>query len=84
MSEALRVCKRCLLLQCGKEDIMADIKERIKKLSADEKTPDGLYQQRLAVCKECDFLADGTCLKCGCYPEFRGAFVKNKCPQKKW
>lgn len=83
-SEELRVCRRCLLLQSGKDDIMADIKERIEKMKPSEKATDEIYSSRLSICSACDFLADGTCLKCGCYPEFRAAFAKNRCPHKKW
>lgn len=84
MTENERVCRRCLLLQSGMEDILKDINSRIEKIPQDDKTPAPEYEKRLGICSDCDFLSDGTCLKCGCYPEFRGAFVKNKCPVKKW
>ncbi len=80
----LRPCAKCLLLQSGKEDILADIKSRIEKLSPDEKTDEKAYGKRLSVCSVCEYLVSGTCLKCGCYPEFRAAFAKNVCPSKKW
>ena len=83
MNENNRPC-RCLLMQTGKEEIALDIKKRIEKLSEKERTPSGEYERRLSVCKACDDLADGTCLKCGCYPEFRAAFIKNACPCRKW
>lgn len=79
-----RICFRCLLTESGKEEILADIKERISRISDSEKTEEGEYGRRLSVCSDCEFLADGTCLKCGCYPEFRGAFAKNRCPVRKW
>ena len=82
--EMLRPCGKCLLLQSGKEDILADIKSRIEKLSPDEKTDEKAYGERLAVCSACEYLLSGTCLKCGCYPEFRAAFASNGCPVKKW
>ena len=82
--EMLRPCGKCLLLQSGKEDILADIKSRIDKLSPDEKTDEKAYGERLAVCSVCEYLLSGTCLKCGCYPEFRAAFAKNDCPVRKW
>jgi hypothetical protein len=83
MSENIRPC-RCLLAQTGKEETAADIKARIERLSEKERADSELYKKRLEVCTACDFLADGTCLKCGCYPEFRAAFAKNRCPAKKW
>ena len=82
--ENLRFCRKCLLLQSGKEDILTDIKSRIEKLSPNEKTQPPIYRERLGMCSDCEFLVSGTCLKCGCYPEFRAAFAKNTCPVKKW
>ena len=83
MSGNTRPC-RCLLAQTGKEEIAADIKARIEKLSEKERAAGDLYEERLGICKACGHLSDGTCLKCGCYPEFRAAFAKNRCPAKKW
>lgn len=79
-----RECRRCLLIKSGKEDVLADIRKRIEKIPAEEKTTQPEYQDRLAICESCDYLNGGTCLKCGCYPEFRSAFKTNKCPIKKW
>ena len=78
------ICKRCLLLESGKEDIYSSVKEHIEKIKPNEKCGDEEYKNRLAVCSGCDYLSGGTCLKCGCYPELRAAFIKQKCPYKKW
>ena len=78
------ICKRCFLLESGREDIHKNIKEHIDRLSENEKSSDEDYRRRLGVCAECEFLSGGVCLKCGCYPEFRAAFKKQKCPYKKW
>lgn len=43
-----------------------------------------VYEKRLAICKECDFLNAGTCLECGCYVELRAAAKISHCPYKKW
>ncbi len=79
-----RVCRRCLLLQSGRGDVLEDIRIRIEKLSEKERVKSEIYEERLGICAGCEFLADGTCLKCGCYPEFRAAFAKNRCPNCKW
>lgn len=79
-----RVCRRCLLLESGKTDILKTVREHIEKISPEEKTESELYKTRIDICSKCDFLEDGTCLKCGCYPEIRAAFGKNRCPYKKW
>jgi len=79
-----RFCLRCFLKDSGMEETLLSIFERMKRIPPNEKTPDGEYNSRLAVCKECDWLVGGTCNKCGCYPEFRAAFIKQHCPAKKW
>lgn len=79
-----RVCRRCLLFESGKEDTLKSIKEHIERIPPPDRSGDEEYKKRLALCSACDFLSDGTCLKCGCYPEFRAAFRKQKCPYKKW
>lgn len=77
-------CKRCFLFESGREDIKKNIDEHIKKISPEEKSDDEVYRRRLGVCGSCDYLSGGVCLKCGCYPEFRAAFKRQKCPYKKW
>ncbi len=79
-----RICRRCFLLKSGKQDILADIQSRIERITPDQKTDSNEYHLRLVACGECEYLIDGVCLKCGCYPEFRAAFNKNRCPNKKW
>ena len=82
-----RECKKCLLYESAEGDILKDIKEKIDKLSPDEKCDGEVYNQRLEKCKNCDNLISGVCMKCGCYVEFRAAFKKQKCPwagERKW
>ena len=84
MSPDKRICRRCLLYESGMQQALDDIKIRISKMKPEEKAEDAEYSRRLEICVKCDFLEGGTCLKCGCYPEFRAAFLKNRCPVKKW
>ncbi|MBR5442332.1 MAG: hypothetical protein IKV44_05215 [Clostridia bacterium] len=82
-----RECKKCLLYESAEADTLADIKSRIEKLSPQERVDDVVYSHRLALCQQCDNLISGVCMKCGCYVEFRAAFVKQKCPDardRKW
>ncbi|MBR1811168.1 MAG: hypothetical protein IJ766_05930 [Clostridia bacterium] len=81
--DALRVCRRCLLLESGETDVYEEIQRHIEKIPPKDKTPAPLYQSRIDACRQCGHLVGGTCLKCGCYPEFRAAFIKNKCPDTK-
>ncbi len=77
-------CLRCLLREAGKEDMLKTVAEHIEKIADKDKSDSGEYKRRLAICEECDWLSEGTCLKCGCYPEFKAAFLRQKCPYKKW
>ena len=83
----LRECKKCLLLESAEGDMLELIKEKISKLSPEERASDDLYNKRLSLCRECEFLVSGTCFKCGCYVELRAAFKEQKCPDashRKW
>lgn len=82
-----RECKKCFLQESAEADLLNDIKERIKKLNADERCDEEEYSRRLSFCRECDELISGVCMKCGCYVEFRAAFKGQKCPNvsdRKW
>ena len=73
-----RYCRKCLT-----RDMIAQ-EEYIANLDPDIKTSEPLYEDRLAVCKECDMLLDGMCRSCGCYVELRAVIEKNICPREKW
>ena len=73
-------CKRCLLLESAGANTLDDIRQRISKLSEKEKAQEDLYAKRLEMCKQCDELISGVCMKCGCYVEFRAAFKRQRCP----
>lgn len=84
---SVKECKRCLLREAAQEDTFRDIQGQIEKLSAEEKTDEARYRQRLEACRACEHLISGVCMKCGCYVEFRAAFKKMKCPNvkdRKW
>ena len=82
-----RECRKCLLYESAEAHVLDDINARIQKLPYRERSPDDLYKQRLDLCRNCDNLISGVCMKCGCYVEFRAAFKKQKCPDvrdRKW
>lgn len=80
-----RICKRCLTRElAGQEEYFQNLREYIENLDMDIKATEQLYEERLAVCKKCDFLFQGMCRGCGCYVELRAAVAKNVCPYKKW
>lgn len=83
----MRECKKCLLLESAEGDMYNVVKEKIDSLSPEERCDDDTYEKRLLLCKSCDNLISGVCMKCGCYVEFRAAFIKQKCPHvgyRKW
>lgn len=83
----LRECKRCLLMQSGDEDNYKLVQQYIAKIKPEDKCDDEQYAKRLEICKNCENLISGTCIRCGCYVEFRAAFRNKKCPDtklKKW
>lgn len=81
--EAKRICKKCLLQDMGKEEY-AKISSYIDALGEEARVDSKVEERRLGICKECENLLDGTCLKCGCYVEIRAAMKMGRCPQKKW
>ena len=76
-------CKRCLLLERAREELYQSIQAHLQRIPAKQRAGEELYQKRLALCKECEELISGTCIKCGCYVEFRAAFLNQKCPNAK-
>jgi len=77
-------CRKCLLREIDPEAYMNQLHRYIEQLAPDIKTAQHIYEDRLAVCKECDYLNEATCQACGCFVELRAAVKKNKCPYKKW
>jgi len=76
-------CKRCLLREMAQEDIekIEKYKEAIKD---EDRVSEGIYEERLNVCKLCEKLNAGTCNACGCYVELRALGSSSRCPHKKW
>lgn len=73
-------CKRCLLLAAGEAKSYEQIKQYVDNLDDDLKVTSALYDRRLSLCKTCDYLISGMCLKCGCYVELRAALKNKACP----
>ena len=76
-------CLKCLLREMDQEAYMENLYDYIAHIEEDIKTPDGKYNNRLEVCKTCDYLQEGMCRACGCYVELRAAIDKNQCPYDK-
>lgn len=83
--QPLRYCRKCLTRDMiGREEYFKNLQEYIANIEPDLKAPEDLYEERLAVCKDCDLLLEGMCRSCGCYVELRAAMKKNACPWHKW
>lgn len=78
-------CRKCLLRDMAdQEEYFRSLREYIENLDVDVKASETVYEERLAVCRQCDLLLEGMCRSCGCYVELRAAIKKNACPWKKW
>ena len=78
-------CRKCLTRDmAGLEDYFLSLREYIANLNEEIRVPAALYEERLAVCRQCDLLLDGMCRSCGCYVELRAAVAKRACPWDKW
>ena len=72
------------MAELDNEKLLADVRLAVKRLGRELKVSDEIYGARLNVCKECDYLNEGTCNACGCYVELRAAAKTGRCPYKKW
>ncbi len=84
MMQPQRKCRKCLLAELDNEKLLEDVRLAIGRLPGELKVSEEDYESRLAVCKECNYLNEGTCNACGCYVELRAASKTGKCPYKKW
>lgn len=84
MEQQKRICRKCLTADMDQEEYFVNLHTYIANLDADIKVDSQKYNERLAVCKNCDLLADGMCRACGCFVELRAAIGKNSCPYDKW
>lgn len=80
----MTLCKRCLLREAFPADYEKYVARLLSRVPDAQKTEETVYQARLAQCRECDQLSNGTCMGCGCLVELRAAYKKEKCPFKKW
>lgn len=80
MRDEKRICRRCLAKELPDASYYKNMYEYIRNLDKDIKTAEEDYEQRLAVCKDCDSLLNGMCRICGCFVELRAAVRRNYCP----
>lgn len=71
---------RCLLFEAGQRDMARAVAEYVASLDESVRAGDADYRARLAICRDCDQLMNGTCRLCGCYVETRAAKKGQRCP----
>lgn len=76
-------CRKCLFENIDREGVYASIRELIAALPEERRAAEEEYRRRLSICKECEFLGEGTCGKCGCFVELRAAKADMDCPHEK-
>lgn len=75
------ICRRCLLEDMPSEAaLIQNIRELIALMPPEQRADEALHRQRLAICRNCDHLNDGTCALCGCFVELRAAKRRMRCP----
>ena len=77
-------CRKCLLREMDKNAYMENLYAYIDRIEEDSKADKAVYEDRLAVCKECKYLNEGLCGACGCFGELRAVIAVNRCPYEKW
>ena len=80
-------CRRCLLRELVSREEYERTIERVRRsLSPALRTPDEEYEARLAACRACDQLQNGTCMRCGCIAEMRAMRMDQHCPppRRRW
>lgn len=62
------------------------IKKQLGSINFANVVPDHIKEQRMSVCKSCEFLftPTQTCKKCGCFITSKTSFGHFMCPINKW
>lgn len=82
--ENRKICYKCLLEDLDESEIYKSVKDMIDAIPEENRTAPEEYKRRLDICKTCESLISGTCVKCGCYVELRAAGKTRACPVKLW
>lgn len=82
--EIRRICRKCLTRDMDQQEYFQNLHTYIENLDEDIKAAPIVYEERLAVCQQCERLTDGMCRACGCFVELRAAIASNRCPYEGW
>lgn len=75
-------CIRCLLKEMGEEELLEIISCFKDSIPKEEQANEKEYQQRLELCRKCQWLNQGVCGKCGCFVEARAYRQRARCPHE--
>ncbi len=74
-------CRRCLLRDTLDAAAYEQIVERAKRaLPESVRAPEETVEKRLSLCRACEHLQDGACMRCGCLVEVRALRRDMHCP----
>ncbi|WP_069999216.1 DUF6171 family protein [Cellulosilyticum sp. I15G10I2] len=77
------ICKRCKVFEQDEEQLLSTLKTYRDSLSEEERVPQEIYEQRLAICESCESLTNGLCGFCGCFVIVRAIKKRMNCPHPK-
>lgn len=43
-----------------------------------------LWEERIAICENCEFYKNERCQKCGCFMKIKAKMLTSSCPAEKW
>jgi len=75
-----KMCRKCLLEDFAPEEYIKNMRTYIDGLAEDVRTEADVYNMRLEICRECEYLYEGMCKICGCFVEYRAAIKARSCP----
>lgn len=79
MAVSRESCLSCLLKGMSDEAYEQTLERYIDNMDEDIKVPEVVYQERLSICVQCEFLRNGICRLCGCFVALRAAPKCNYC-----
>ena len=77
-----KTCVRCLLREMDAGEEYERLKRYLDSFEKDIRVTEAEYERRLAICRECSYLIDGICGKCGCFVEARALRRQGTCPHE--
>ena len=86
MGELKKPCIKCLLSEIDREGVYASLRRYLESIDESRRIENDIYEKRLDICRQCEWLREGVCGKCGCFVEARAYKRTGYCPHesRKW